>query len=126
LENAEARLAESFSLRAVVDRLEDFSARVGQRLTQLDWLGRRELIRMLVARVEIDEEGATVVYRLPNTSLPDNTAAPETGHGGANTPCYQLRGRRSDYVLWKSFENSLRRLVKNSAGLVGVDRVVAP
>lgn len=29
----------------------------------LDWIGRRHMIRTLVAKIEIDEDGATVVYR---------------------------------------------------------------
>ncbi|XXX81493.1 recombinase family protein [Sorangium sp. So ce134] len=67
VKQAEDRLSQNAVLSAVITRLQDFAERVGQGLEQLDWQGRRQLIRTLVARVEIEEEQATVVYRLPSS-----------------------------------------------------------
>src|SRR6185437_147162 len=68
LNKAEQRLTEIVTLRAVSGRLEDFATRVRHGLERLSWHERRQLIRALVARVEIDDEGATVVYRVPSTA----------------------------------------------------------
>ncbi|MGK3960066.1 recombinase family protein [Sorangium sp. So ce118] len=68
LKEAEERLAETETLQAVAGRLQDFAERVKHGLDRLDWQERRQLVRTLVARVEIDEAGATIVYRLPSTS----------------------------------------------------------
>ena len=51
-------------LQLIIGRLEEFSAKVSEGLGQLDWLGRRELIRTLVKRVEIDQERVNVVFRV--------------------------------------------------------------
>jgi len=40
--------------------------------TLLDWQQRRQIIRTLVSRVEIGEEGATVVYRVPASTNPES------------------------------------------------------
>ncbi len=66
----EQKLAETVTLQSIITRLDDFAARVKGGLEHLDWLQKRQLIRTLVARVEIDEEGATVVYRLPSLEPP--------------------------------------------------------
>jgi len=55
---------------AVVGRLRDFAAQVGDGLDHLGWVKRRQLIRTRVAKVEIDEGGATVVYRVPMLGSP--------------------------------------------------------
>jgi site-specific DNA recombinase len=51
-------------LQLIIGRLEEFSAKVSKGLGQLDWLGRRELIRTLVKRVEIEQERVNVVFRV--------------------------------------------------------------
>lgn len=104
LHKAEQKLTETVTLKAVACRLQDFAARVSHGLDQLTWLERRQLIRMLVARVEIDDEGATVVYRLPS-------AAPSSGPNGEQTgppvevppASIHLRGRREWTALRRSF-----------------------
>ena len=65
LNRSQQSLAETVELTAVVGRLADFSEKVRTGLNTLNWHERRQLIRTLVARVEIDEDGATVVYRVP-------------------------------------------------------------
>src|SRR2546428_707382 len=71
-------------LRAVITQLEDFSARVRKGLEEISWVERRHIIRTLVARVEIDENGATIVYRLPSLE-PTETKPTEPSNGGGST-----------------------------------------
>jgi site-specific DNA recombinase len=82
LRRAEQALAEVVTLRAVTCRLQDFAASVRQGLDRLSWHERRQLIRTLVARVEIDEEGATIVFRLPPPAPPPPANEPSTERGG--------------------------------------------
>jgi len=51
-------------LRVVVDNLAAFGERVKDGLEKADWATRRELIRMLVKRVEMDKEQVKIVYRV--------------------------------------------------------------
>jgi site-specific DNA recombinase len=57
-ENQEAEL------RLVIGRLEEFASRVSEGLEGADWRTRREIIRALVKRVEVDEHEVRVVYRV--------------------------------------------------------------
>jgi site-specific DNA recombinase len=57
----QARLRE---LRLVIDNLESFSRQVTTGLEQADWNTRREVIRTLVKRVEIEAEQVRVIYRV--------------------------------------------------------------
>jgi site-specific DNA recombinase len=52
-------------LRLLIGRLEDFAAQVEDGLEAADWLTRREIIRTLVSRVEIDHTQVNVVFRVP-------------------------------------------------------------
>src|SRR5262252_7681860 len=52
-------------LRLLIGRLEDFAAQVKDGLGAADWLTRREIIRTLVSRVEINETDVNVVFRVP-------------------------------------------------------------
>jgi site-specific DNA recombinase len=60
-------------LQVVIGRLEEFSAKVAAGLEQLDWHGRRELIRTLLKRVEIDRERINVVFRVEESTFPSGT-----------------------------------------------------
>ena len=51
-------------LRLVIGRLQEFAQRVAEGLNAAGWSARREIIRMLVKRIEIGEEDARVVYRV--------------------------------------------------------------
>jgi site-specific DNA recombinase len=81
LQEAESRLAKSVSLLAVGGRLSDFAERVAGGLDRLDWEQRRQLIRTLVARVEIGDERVTIVYRLPP---PSSSGGAEAGSPAAS------------------------------------------
>jgi site-specific DNA recombinase len=52
-------------LQLLIGRLEDFAAQVEEGLETADWLTRREIIRTLVSRVEIDHTQVNVVFRIP-------------------------------------------------------------
>jgi len=54
-------------LQLIIGRLEEFSAKAQARLGQVDWYERRELIRTLVKRVEIDQERVNVVFRVEDS-----------------------------------------------------------
>lgn len=57
----------------IIGRLEDFAAQVKTGLEQLDWQQRRDIIRTLVKRVEIDKDHVNVVFRVePHSPLPDS------------------------------------------------------
>jgi len=109
LEEANASLARTSEMRAVVTRLDAFGERVRDGLGKLSWLEQRQLIRTLVARVEIHPDGATIVYRIPpsgtsgaagsgvltnsgGSSLHGSTHA--SGEAAGSDSC-QLRGRRN-------------------------------
>ena len=51
-------------LTLILGRLDEFAARVKNGLHEADWLTRREIIRALVKRVEIDQEQVRVVFRV--------------------------------------------------------------
>ena len=51
-------------LRLVIGRLEGFAQRVREGLGEADWGTRRDVIRALVKRVEIDEAEVRVVYKV--------------------------------------------------------------
>ena len=64
-------------LHLVIGRLEEFAQRVHAGLDDLDWHGRRDIIRAVVRRIEIDRDQVEVVFRIPGTSPP----APGGGEG---------------------------------------------
>ena len=51
-------------LRLMVGRLEEFAAQVRDGLASADWSTRRDLIRTLVKRVEVDRDAVNVVFRV--------------------------------------------------------------
>ena len=57
-------------------RLEEFAAQVTAGLHAADWLTRRELIRALVKRVEVDQDQVRVVFRVgPHSPQPPSDKA---------------------------------------------------
>jgi site-specific DNA recombinase len=51
-------------LRLVIGQLEEFARRVSQGLQGPDWDTRREVVRALVKKVEVDEQEVRIVYRV--------------------------------------------------------------
>ena len=60
-------------LQLIIGRLEEFGAKVAAGLEHLDWSGRRELIRTLVKRIEIDRDRVNVVFRVEDSSDPSGS-----------------------------------------------------
>jgi len=79
----EALVAKSAAL--IIGRLEDFARTVQNRLAELDWAGKRELIRTLVKRVEIGLEEVDIVFRVAPAA-----AGPQPIGSGTN-PCLDSR-----------------------------------
>ena len=100
--DADRKLRETVHLRAVITQLEDFAARVRQGLDTVSWLERRHIIRTLVAKVEIDHDGATIVYRLPSAE-PTPGAEPLGGEGSTRGGSCQLREGRHQSAAGEPF-----------------------
>ncbi|MEK7782392.1 MAG: recombinase family protein, partial [Candidatus Binatota bacterium] len=60
--------AQEQQLRLVIGQLREFAGRVRDGVQQADWTTRRELIRTLVKRVEIEKEDVRIIYRLSPSS----------------------------------------------------------
>jgi site-specific DNA recombinase len=71
-------------LQMIIGRVETFAAKVNDGLHTADWLTRREIIRTLVKRVEIDQEKVNVIFRIsPNTPVdPSDTRTQSLQHCG--------------------------------------------
>ena len=52
------------TLSLIVGQLSDFAEKVTDRLAEADWHLRRDLIRLLVKRVEIDHQQVNIVFRV--------------------------------------------------------------
>lgn len=77
-EQAQAALAQTAELKALAGKLSTFANQLRFGLDELDWTSRQQVIRTLVSRVEIDDEGASIVYRIP-TPRPPGEPDPEDG-----------------------------------------------
>src|SRR6516165_5160818 len=62
-----ADAAQESELRLVIGQLEEFARRVSHGLQEPDWDTRREVIRALVKKVEVDEQEVRIVYRVSPT-----------------------------------------------------------
>ena len=51
-------------LKLIIGRLEEFAERVADGLERVDQNARREIVRLLVKRVEIDKDEVTVIFRV--------------------------------------------------------------
>ena len=56
--------AQRTELRLVIGHLQEFADRIKSGLHDADWLTRREILRALVKRVEVDETQVRVIYRV--------------------------------------------------------------
>ena len=106
LAEAKANLGRSIELRALAGQLTTFAEQVRAGLDRLDWHGQRQLIRTLVSRIEIDEQGATIMYRIPGTPRPSGMPDPgaevaslsiaSKGSGARDRHVATRRGRGND------------------------------
>ena len=89
---ATSEMTRQQELRLIISRLEDFATQVKTGLEQLDWQQRRDIIRTLVKRVEIDKDQVNVVFRVePHSPAPDS-----------DKDCLQHCTGRDDPALWRS------------------------
>ncbi len=82
-------------LRLILARLETFASKVKEGLAEADWLTRRELIRTLVKRVEVNQEHVNVIFRIGPT-----TPSTPSDHP---TQSLQHCGRRAHSSLRRPF-----------------------
>jgi len=93
-QHLQTRSALQAELRLIIGRLEDFAAKVQDGLAEADWSARRELIRMLVKRVEIDHDQVNVVFRVnpdPASENPDQEILHHCGRGIRPPVCHDGR-----------------------------------
>ena len=64
--------AQEHELRLVVGRLQEFADQVRDGLQKADWHTRREIIRAVVKRIEVEAETVRVVYRISPGSMNGN------------------------------------------------------
>jgi len=77
-------------LRLILSRLESFATKVQDGLQQANFQTRREIIRALVKRVEVDTQRVRIVFRVSPTSLPSSSdnVSPNWQHWGRRVdPC---------------------------------------
>jgi site-specific DNA recombinase len=55
----------SSELRLIIGRLEEFAAKVKDGLLNAEWLTRREIMRALIKRVEVDQQQVNIVFKVP-------------------------------------------------------------
>jgi site-specific DNA recombinase len=73
-----AEQSEQAQLHQVINHLEAFQKQLANGLDELDWRARREVIRLLVKRVEIDHNEVRVIYKV---SPPPFVSSPASGAG---------------------------------------------
>jgi site-specific DNA recombinase len=61
-------------LSLIISRMEDFAEKVVKGLDNLDCDGKREIVRTVVRRIEIDQNNVEVIFRVP-----PNGGSPEPG-----------------------------------------------
>jgi site-specific DNA recombinase len=89
-------VAHRAALSLIVGRLQDFARQVRDRLSAVDWSLQRDLIRLLVKRVEIDHEDINIVFRVapffdPGHGGPhDDSSLHHCGRGGLTAPGQSL------------------------------------
>ena len=81
-------------LRLILGRLETFASKVKEGLAEADWETRREIIRTLVKRVEVNQEQVNVIFRIG----PQTPSTPSNHH----TQSLQHCGGRAYPSLWSS------------------------
>ena len=83
-------------LQLIIGRLDEFGEKVRTGLDELDWMRRRELIRTLVKRVEIDHEQVNVVFRVSPSlpHLPTDDCLQHCGRRAVSASCQCASRRR--------------------------------
>ncbi len=102
------------NLALIIGRLEDFSDKVHQALDALDWHGTRDIIRMMIRRIEVDGDHVEIVFRVPPI-MPTGDEhrpfrlTPPRGGDWQHCPCRILPVRPQCPPTGKSFARLLDR-----------------
>ena len=80
-------------LRLVIGQLEEFARRVSDGLQGSDWLTRREIIRALVKRVEIEHQEVRIVYRVSPSPFDNRPQQEISQHCWGRSCVFRLRDR---------------------------------
>jgi site-specific DNA recombinase len=103
-------------LHLLIGRLEDFAAQVEHGLEAADWITRREIIRTLVSRVEINQTDVNVVFRVPldpfvaSPDSVDRGVLPVCRRGGQPRAFEYLPALRPGPVVRATLQEDLPRL----------------
>ena len=82
----------------ILGRLDEFASRIKHGLHEADWSTRREIIRAVVKRVDIDQEHVRVIFRVnPPPQAPQLPSEKDT-------QSLQHCGGRDNAALWNSTE----------------------
>ena len=90
-------------LKLVIGRVEEFAAKVTERLDTLEFLEKRDVIRTLVKRVEIFEDKVKVVFRVGNSPL---IARPRAATENSSHCCECIYSSSGQVVLSLSRDRS--------------------
>ena len=89
LESESQQLAQAIKNHAelglVYSRFQDFADQINESLTSADWKQRREILRALIKRVEVDNDNIRIVYKVPPRPF---------ANGSHREPSQHCRGRR--------------------------------
>jgi site-specific DNA recombinase len=98
-------------LRLILGQLETFAAKVKTGLQHADFFTRREIIRTLVKRVEVDEKDIRVIFRVSPTWSPSSSedASPNWQHCGRRVHPRRLH---RDHLTLVGFEPVAQRRTK--------------
>ena len=59
-------------IEVVISNLENFINRVITNLDELDWIGRRDIIRKVIKRIEMSDEEINIVYKINRPAVREN------------------------------------------------------
>jgi len=96
-------------LHLVIGYLEEFRTKVNNGLEQLDWQERREVIRSLVKRVEIDQEHVNVVFRVDSSPFLGGSRLVGSGQSNFSQDCR----RRGEARLRRKVKSKVKGKVKS-------------
>ncbi len=59
----------------IVANLENFSCQIGSNIDRLDWNDKRDIIRRVVKRIQVDEEEINIVYKINHVPDYENSSS---------------------------------------------------
>jgi site-specific DNA recombinase len=89
-------------LKLLIGHLEEFVTKVQRNLASADWTMKREIIRALVRRVEIDKQEVTVVFRVgpdPSGLTPEKQSSQHCWRRALTSPVQRVFALRARLVV---------------------------